>query len=146
VIGLDGAIERVRLGAYAWVEDAGRVVVVRVAPGEPDAGRWFLPGGGLDFGEDPADGVLRELVEETGLVGSVHQLIAIRSSVVGPAGTRSGHRVHAVEILYRVMVVGGELRDEVGGSSDLAAWVPLDALDRLPRAALVDWARTQLGR
>ncbi|MGH9856805.1 MAG: NUDIX hydrolase, partial [Acidobacteriota bacterium] len=30
-------------------------------------GRWGLPGGGLHKGEDPAEGAVRELVEETGI-------------------------------------------------------------------------------
>lgn len=37
------------------------MLLCRIAPGEADSGRWTLPGGGLEFGEDPADGVLREL-------------------------------------------------------------------------------------
>ena len=44
-----------------------RILLVRVAPGYMrDVGQWTLPGGGLNFGEDPADGALRELTEETG--------------------------------------------------------------------------------
>jgi 8-oxo-dGTP pyrophosphatase MutT (NUDIX family) len=31
-------------------------------------GRWSLPGGGLHSGEDPVDGMLRELREETSIV------------------------------------------------------------------------------
>ena len=39
------------------------------APGEPEgAGTWWqMPQGGLDEGEDPASGALRELFEETGM-------------------------------------------------------------------------------
>jgi ADP-ribose pyrophosphatase YjhB (NUDIX family) len=44
----------------------GRVLLARRAV-EPDAGRWDLPGGFLEEGEHPLDGLERELVEETGL-------------------------------------------------------------------------------
>ncbi|OGO55341.1 MAG: hypothetical protein A2V85_06870 [Chloroflexi bacterium RBG_16_72_14] len=144
--GPDGVIQRTRLAAYAWCEDGDRVLLVRIAPGEPGAGQWILPGGGLDFGEDPADGVLRELGEETGLTGRIDDLVDLRSGVFEPAATRSGHRVHAIAILYRVTVTGGELRDEVGESSDRAAWVPLDALAALPATDLLRWAQERVGR
>lgn len=51
----------------ALVEDgAGRVLLARRA-GEPDRGKWDLPGGFLEEWEDPLDGLRRELREETAL-------------------------------------------------------------------------------
>ena len=32
-----------------------------------DNGQWYLPGGGIDPGEEPADAVVREVWEETGI-------------------------------------------------------------------------------
>ena len=46
-----------RFSTYALATDpAGRVLLARIAPGYPGAGRWHLPGGGTDVGEAPADG------------------------------------------------------------------------------------------
>jgi hypothetical protein len=33
-------------------------------------------------------------------------------------------------VFYTARITGGELRHEVGGSTDMAAWIPLDDLDR----------------
>lgn len=46
------------------VNRAGRVLVARRID---SPGAWQLPQGGIDDGEDPADAVLRELAEETGV-------------------------------------------------------------------------------
>lgn len=57
-----GVHYRVRPSAYAVVPDGrGAVAVLRTPLG------WFLPGGGRDDGEAPADTVVREGVEEAGL-------------------------------------------------------------------------------
>jgi 8-oxo-dGTP diphosphatase len=142
--GPGAVVERTRLSAYAWCERDGAVLLVRIGEGYPDAGSWSLPGGGLDFGEDPADGVLRELREETGLEGRIDDLVAILSIVLEPHETLSGHRVQLVGILYRVTPAGDELRDELVGSTDHAAWIPLADLDALPQVDLVRWARSQV--
>ncbi|GEA79608.1 hypothetical protein [Cellulomonas uda] len=42
--------------------------------------------------------------------------------------------------MYRAHVTGGALRDEVDGSTDRAAWFPLDAVADLPRHGFVDEA------
>jgi NAD+ diphosphatase len=53
--------------AGALCEDGeGRVLLVRRAH-EPFKGRWDIPGGFLEEGEHPLDGIRRELREETGL-------------------------------------------------------------------------------
>jgi 8-oxo-dGTP diphosphatase len=52
--------------AGALVEDRDRVLLARRAK-EPFKGRWDIPGGFLEEGEHPLDGMRRELREETGL-------------------------------------------------------------------------------
>jgi 8-oxo-dGTP diphosphatase len=42
---------------------------------EPKKGKWCLPGGFVELNEAPGQGVVRELAEETGLVGEVERLL-----------------------------------------------------------------------
>ena len=48
------------------LDDDGRILLARRAV-DPDRGKWDLPGGFLDEGEDPRDGLRRELLEEASL-------------------------------------------------------------------------------
>jgi ADP-ribose pyrophosphatase YjhB (NUDIX family) len=140
------SLERVRLAAYAWIERGDTVLLCRIAGPDIAAGQWTLPGGGLDFGEDPVDGVLRELREETGLVGTVRELLGVRSAILEPEMTKRGDRLHVVGVLYRVHAADAELVMELDGSTDLAAWIPFSELDALPAVPLVAWARQRTGR
>lgn len=113
----------VRVGAYALcVDDGGRVLLCRLAPGYPATGVWTLPGGGVEFGEDPNVAVLRELEEETGLTGEALDVLGVWSRRYPPDETQSGNDVQFVGIVYGVRAAGGELRVEVGGSTDAVAW------------------------
>jgi 8-oxo-dGTP diphosphatase len=112
-----------RVAAYVLCTDSGgRILLVRVAPGYPAVGRWTLPGGGLRFGEQPDAGALRELTEETGLVGELGQVLFV-SSITQPARPADGLGPwHGIRIVYSAAVVGGTLRDEIDESTDAAAW------------------------
>ena len=131
-----------RVAAYAVCLDSrGRILLTRLTYPEIKAGHWTLPGGGIDFGEAPAEAVLRELTEETGLTGEILSLAAVESWVRGPVQGGPGDDFHAIQILYRVGVNGGMLRDEVDGSTDAAAWFTLSEVATLP---VVDLVRTGL--
>ena len=63
------------------VEDGeGRVLLARRAV-EPDRGLWDCPGGFLEEGEHPLDGLRRELAEETGLVAGPARFVGILSLI-----------------------------------------------------------------
>ena len=130
-----------RVSAYAvCLDGAGRLLLCRIAPGYTvdDDGKWTLPGGGLEHGEEPRDGALRELTEETGYVGQLEELLAVDSwakRVPERDGIETDY--HGIRILYRCRVVGGTLRAESSGSTDDARWFTPQELAETPVVDLV---------
>jgi len=55
---------------------------------ERGAGEWDIPGGGLDFGESPLEGIIREAREEAGIALHVDRLLTAYTVVTSP--TRQG--------------------------------------------------------
>lgn len=118
-------MQRTRVAAYGLITDGDHILLCRISPELPRiAGLWTLPGGGIDFGEVPVHGMIREVAEETGLVVEATGLAHVDSNVF----TGDDHQMHNVRIFYSARVIGGELRDEVQGSTDRCAW----------------WSRTEL--
>ena len=130
------------VAAYALCIDGESILLSRIAPGVTASsdGMWTLPGGGVDFGEDPRDAAVRELDEECGLAGEVIDLAGVDSWNGRFVSPQDGIDTdfHGIRIIYRLRVIGGELRDEVGGSSDTCGWILRSDLARLP---LVELAR-----
>jgi 8-oxo-dGTP diphosphatase len=81
---------------------------------EPWKGAWALPGGFVDYGEDPTDAVLRELQEETGLNGRIIQLLDAKGD------PNRDPRKHIVSIVYLIEAEG----EPVGGddAADARFW------------------------
>jgi ADP-ribose pyrophosphatase YjhB (NUDIX family) len=131
-----------RVAAYALVAgEPGEVLLTRLSRG-PDRGQWTLPGGGLDFGERPADAVVREVYEETGLRVRVADLLDVDSDRYEIVRRGQRYDAHPVRVLYRVEVLGGTLGvTEVDGSTDEARWFRRDAVDP---ATLSEWVPTVL--
>jgi 8-oxo-dGTP diphosphatase len=113
-----------RVGAYAVCVDEGQILLTRLWSGDIDGGRWNLPGGGLDFGEHPLDGLARELHEETGLTGTVRGLLDVDSAVFEP--WRGWGPLHHLRIIYAVDTKGEPEVQEVGGSTVEARWWPVE--------------------
>jgi len=78
--------------------------------------------------------MVREVREETGLVVRPAGVAGI-DSIVFPDGTPP---THGLRIIYRTEILGGVLRSEVDGSTDLCEWHRIDAVRSLPIVELVD--------
>jgi 8-oxo-dGTP diphosphatase len=57
-----------------------RVLIVQRAQ-QPNAGRWGFPGGALELGETVAEGAMRELNEETGIVAEAAGVLNVNDAV-----------------------------------------------------------------
>ncbi len=119
--------QRQRTAAYAYVVRDGAILLTRTSALAPDPGTWHLPGGGIDHGETPTDTVRRELGEECGLEGEATGLLTVLDHhFTGTAPDGRAEDFHAIGIIYRAEVGPGEPHVvEEGGTTDLAAWVPL---------------------
>jgi ADP-ribose pyrophosphatase YjhB (NUDIX family) len=143
------ADRRQRFGAYGLVTDpAGRVLLTMIADGYPGAGRWHLPGGGTDHGEQPVAALLRELVEESGQLGRVVELIGVNNlhnpAALGPEGRPLDW--HGIRVIYRVAVdapTEPRVTELAGGSTARAGWFAPEQLAGLP---LTEIAAVALGR
>lgn len=127
---IEGMIQRV--AAYSVITEGGRILLCRLAPPLFDRGKWTLPGGGIEFGEHPADAAVREAWEETGLDVRVAEILEVQSDLYE---TNRGP-LHAIRFIYRAHVLGGKLTVEQNGSTDLAAWHAPDAAAKLPKVPL----------
>jgi ADP-ribose pyrophosphatase YjhB (NUDIX family) len=133
--------QRLRLAAYAVCLRQDRLLLARYVSPDRAQRHWTLPGGKVEHAEDPYDAVVREVAEETGYQVEVERLLGVDSRPRhvywgGPGGTE----LHSVGVFYRVRVTGGQLRNETGGSTDLADWIPVASVAGLERAVIIDVA------
>jgi 8-oxo-dGTP diphosphatase len=107
--------------AGALCVDDGRVLLTRRGL-DPFKGFWDIPGGFLDEGEDPLDGLRRELREETGLEVEPERFLGIWVDRYGGDSTAEA----TLNLYWTARVVGGEAApaDDV---SELG-WFDRDAL------------------
>lgn len=110
-----------KVAAAVLIEQDGRVLLVRRV-NEPFRGRWTLPAGFVDAGEDPAQAAARECLEETGLQVRITRVLDV---VAGREHPRGADFV----IVYAGEVLAGEM--QAADDADLAGWFRRDDLPPL---------------
>lgn len=108
----------------AVVEDRMLLLVQRLM--NPGKGKWSLPAGFVDQGEDPRSTAAREALEETGLVVEVEGLIDVFYNPNSGGGA-------SIFILYRARRTGGVLK--AGDDAGAAAFFAFDELPELAFAS-----------
>lgn len=115
------------LGVGALIFDDRQRILLAKRGGEPLKGWWSLPGGVLETGETLADGVRREVLEETGLVVEPVRLFEVFERIMRDDQGRAEY--HYVLMDYICRVAGGTL----AAADDCAdvRWVARDELGSL---------------
>lgn len=100
------------------LDDDGRIMLARRAY-EPDAGKWDVPGGFLEEGEDPVDGLRRELREEAGIEIDVGDFVGVFTDTYGEVS-------HVLNLVWEARIAEGEPTPDDDVSE--LRWFPIDAM------------------
>ncbi len=141
------AVPRQRVAAYAVVVTGELLLLTQLAGTTGAAGRWNLPGGGIDPGESPTEAVVREVAEETGQVVDRVRLVDVMTQHWVGRSERGAEDYHAVRLLHsaRCERPTRPVVHDVGGSTSDARWVPLAEVGSFPLVASVPVALAAAG-
>lgn len=112
---------------YALLTDAAKNLLILQLPKDYDAGAantWTLPGGKLEPNDEPGEGLLREITEETGL----------SATLVGPCTVArwTSRNSKKLGIFYHATIGGTKPAFTLSGEHQRAVWVSPAELKDFP--------------
>lgn len=108
-------------------DDTGRVLIQRTQHGQ-----WSLPAGAIEPGESPAQTLVREVREETGLLVRAERVLAVWGGPDCRVTYPNGDIVEYVVTVFDCRAVGGELLSSCDETAELR-WF---AADEVPAVGL----------
>ncbi|MFC3772197.1 NUDIX hydrolase [Paenibacillus sp. GCM10012303] len=128
------------LGVYGILKNDNKVLLIKKSRG-PHKGKWDLPGGSIEFGEEPYAALQREFLEETGIghiVGRIRS--AVSYTIIYPYRDEELEHMHHIGILYDVSTnadpgtikIGGDGQDSLG-----ARWFEPDEIKKIETTPFV---------
>jgi 8-oxo-dGTP pyrophosphatase MutT (NUDIX family) len=113
-------------------DNLGRLLLVR----QRDGDAWSTPGGAIEFDESPADAVVRETWEETGLLVSVARIFGIYGGPNFVVHYENGDEAQYVMVAFECAVLSGSLQSDGVETTDVRFW----GADENPN--LAPWLKT----
>lgn len=118
------------IGVYALIIDNNSILLIKKTRG-PYTGKLDLPGGSLEFGEKPLEGLARELKEETGLSIKNQKLVDFLTHTVIYKDNNKEIQMYHLGIIYEVEVSSTDTLKSTGDGEDSngAIWVKIAEID-----------------
>jgi 8-oxo-dGTP diphosphatase len=135
-----GARPLVIVAAAALVRADGRLLLQQRPEGKPMAGLWEFPGGKIEAGESPQGALVREMLEELGVVLDERDLEAFAFAA---------HGYESFNLLMPVFMIRRWQGDVTAREGQNLAWVSADELRSYPAPAadlplferFIDWSK-----
>jgi 8-oxo-dGTP diphosphatase len=106
------------------VRNDGRVLAIQ----RQDDGRWVPPGGVLELAETPAEGVAREVLEETGIKVHADRLTGVYKNM----------RLGVVSLAFRCSIIDGQGQEDITDEAKKIAWLTVEEATRqMPEARAI---------
>ena len=137
---------RQRVAAYAVVLSDRGLLATEYSDRTAVAGRWGMPGGGLDDGEEPTAAVFREVARRPRRPCWRSAVRVQTSHWIGQSPHRTIQDFHAVRLIYRAHCpepTDAEVLD-TGGTTKSARWVPVPEWQQLHWTANWQWILAEL--
>lgn len=120
-----------KIAVHGLIKNKGKILLThRSKLNDWKPGEWDIAGGTVEFGElDPKASLAREILEETGLVVKINNIIHLYSSL-------SGSLRHQFQFVYDCDYVGGEVKLDPN-EHDEYKWVKIIEMKDLPLIAFL---------
>ncbi len=123
-----------KVGVGVLVLQEGKLLLVKRIM-KPEIGKWSIPAGYLDYGDDPKETAVREVLEETNLEVEITGLVDVYYNP--DAITKGGASIF---ILYNATLIGGTLK--AGDDAEAAQFFGPDELPELAFTSTLNVVQT----
>lgn len=115
----------------------GKFLLVREAHEGPDQGKWNLPAGWIDVGEDPIKAAKREILEESGFSFTPKYILGIYSIVRRDIEKELSGTPHAIKIIF-IGDIPKEPEAKLSDDVSEVKWFLPDEIDAMGQETLRD--------
>lgn len=120
------------IGVYGVIRNDSKILLIKKARG-PHTGKWDLPGGTIEFGEEPFETLKREIREETGIQEIEAKIKVNLSYTLIHKFNNQLEELHHIGLIYDVEILNcsynlkteGDLEDSLE-----AKWVDIKLLSQ----------------